>query len=61
MATVPRLIKGMPALAEQLGMPLSTVETAHREGELPSIKIAGRHYFDPVDVSDWLDQHRTVR
>ncbi|KXO90272.1 hypothetical protein AXK56_09195 [Tsukamurella pulmonis] len=59
-ATGPRHLRGFSNvhayLRDTLGMPvgLRAIKRATHEGELPHLEIAGRHYFAPEDIDDWV-------
>jgi excisionase family DNA binding protein len=48
-------------VAEVLRLSTKGVYALAERGALPSVKVGSRLRFDPVDILEWVSQHRRVR
>lgn len=58
--TLPQLLT-IDQLAEQLGITVRHVRRLIAERRVPYVKVGRLVRFDPAEIADWLDHHRSVQ
>ena len=58
--TSPASLIDLPTLAETLGVNHRHIRRLVAERRIPFIKWGHLLRFDPIDVQQWIDEHRTT-